>query len=171
MRANHYFAIFNLPVSFDIDSNALAHQYRELQRTIHPDKFADAPEQERLLALQHASQINAAYQTLKNPLSRAQYLLHLQDDTAEANDPLLQMDSEFLMEQMELREILAEITQLNALNHFLDQIEQKIQQILASLAVQFQHADYTAARNTVKKLQFFDKLHKEILSLEEQLAC
>lgn len=169
MLANHYFAIFNLPVSFEIDSNALAHQYRELQRTVHPDKFADAPEQERLLALQHAAQINTAYQTLKNPLSRAQYLLHLHSATA--TDDHLHMDGEFLMEQIELRESLSEIKQLHVLNSFLSQIEQKIEQMIASLRIQFQQSDYSTARNTVKKLQFFDKLHKEILLLEEQLAC
>lgn len=170
MPINHHFAIFNLPVSFEIDNNVLAHRYRELQRMIHPDKFADAPEQERLLALQHAAQINTAYQTLKNPLARAQYLLHLQN-TTEANEYTLQLDGEFLMEQMELRETLSDIKQLHALNHFLSQIERKIEQMIESLAVQFRHADYTSARNTVKKLQFFDKLYKEILSLEEQLAC
>lgn len=170
MLANHYFAIFNLPVSFEIDSNALANQYRELQRTIHPDKFADAPEQERLLALQHAAQINAAYQTLKNPLSRAQYLLHIQNG-AEMDEHALQMDGEFLMEQIELREALSEIKQLHVLNRFLSQIEQKIEQMLVHLKMQFRQADYDTARNTVKKLQFFDKLHKEILLLEEQLAC
>lgn len=170
MPANHYFAIFNLPISFEVDNNTLAHQYRELQRTIHPDKFADAPEQERLLALQHAAQINTAYQTLKNPLSRAQYLLHLHD-AAETDEHALQMDGEFLMEQIELRESLAEIKQIHDLNIFLNQIEQKIEQMLANLKAQFQQADYVTARNTVKKLQFIDKLHKEILLLEEQLAC
>lgn len=170
MLANHYFAIFNLPVSFEIDSNALAHQYRELQRTVHPDKFADAPEQERLLALQHAAQINTAYQTLKKPLSRAQYLLQLQK-LEEANESALPMDGEFLMEQIELREALSEIKQLHVLNRFLSQIEQKIEQMFASLTAQFQQADYPEARNTVRKLQFLDKLHKEILLLEEQLAC
>jgi len=31
--------------------------------------------------------------------------------------------------------------------------------------------NYAIARDTVKKLQFLDKLHREIMLLEEQLSC
>lgn len=167
---SNYFELFNLPISFDIDMERLAQCYRDLQRTIHPDKFADAPERERLLALQQATYINTAYQTLKLPLSRAQYLLQLHDNS-DNNERDVQLDSEFLMEQIELRETLSEIGQLKALTQLLTEVEHKIQQLLATLTIHFQQANYTAARDTVKKLQFLDKLYREIIMLEEQLSC
>ena len=102
----NHFELFDLPVSFDIDTNTLAERYRELQRTVHPDKFASAPNRERRLAMQKATQINEAFQILKKPLTRAAYLLQLHGiDTNQQNTT---MDSEFLMTQMELREELAE---------------------------------------------------------------
>lgn len=167
---SNYFELFNLPVSFEIDTQYLAQHYRDLQRAVHPDKFADAPERERLLALQQAAHINAAYQTLKQPLSRAQYLLQLFDnkDNYEYES---QVDSEFLMEQIELRETLSEIGQLEVLTKFLTEIEHKIQRLITTLTLHFQQANYTIARDTVKKLQFLDKLHREIILLEEQLSC
>lgn len=45
---------------------------------MHPDRFAHATEAERRLSMQWAMQhANEAYQTLKKPLERAKYLLHL----------------------------------------------------------------------------------------------
>jgi molecular chaperone HscB len=167
---NNYFELFNLPTSFEVDLEHLAQNYRDLQRVTHPDKFADAPERERVLALQQTAHINTAYQTLKQPLSRAQYLLELLDKQATV-EPEKQLDSEFLMEQIELRESLIEIKQLEVLTRFLTQIEQKIQQLIATLTTHFEQMNYVIARDTVKKLQFLDKLHREIMLLEEQLSC
>ena len=51
--------------------------YRDIQGQVHPDRFAHAGEAERRLSMQWATHANEAYQTLKNPLERAQYLLQL----------------------------------------------------------------------------------------------
>ncbi|OAD23046.1 co-chaperone HscB, partial [Candidatus Thiomargarita nelsonii] len=99
---NNHFEIFELPVSFDINKDTLAQRYRDLQRAVHPDKYANAPDRERRLAMQKTVQINEAFQTLKNPLTRAGYLLQLQG--IDQNDGI--MDGEFLMTQMDLREEL-----------------------------------------------------------------
>lgn len=172
LSANH-FEVFDLPISFDIDNTLLAQRYRELQRAIHPDNYAaNASERERRLALQKAAQVNEAFQTLKNPLSRGRYLLQLHGiDTNEEND--MAMDSQFLMTQMELREELAEIKQrsqpLDALNTFLKHVEKHQQQLTDTLSQQFTQNHFQAARNTVRQFQFFIRLHEEALRLEEEL--
>jgi len=66
----NYFEVFDLPVSFDIDTDTIAERYRDLQRVVHPDKYVNAPDRERRLAMEKATQVNEAFQTLKNPLSR-----------------------------------------------------------------------------------------------------
>ncbi|MDZ4262005.1 MAG: Fe-S protein assembly co-chaperone HscB, partial [Pseudomonadota bacterium] len=104
----NYFELFGLPVSYDLDDNALTERYRDLQKVFHPDHFASASDQERRLSLQQAAQINSAYDTLRDPLARARYLLTLQG--LEYNDESSTIrDMEFLEEQMELRERLADI--------------------------------------------------------------
>jgi molecular chaperone HscB len=167
----NHFELFDLPVSFDIDTNTLAERYRELQRTVHPDKFASAPNRERRLAMQKATQINEAFQILKKPLTRAAYLLQLHGiDTNQQNTT---MDSEFLMTQMELREELADIKHqaqpIDALNRFLSRIETEQQQLTTLLSQQFAEQHDQAAHNTMLQLQFFTKLHEEALRLEEEL--
>ena len=48
----NYFEIFQLPVAFDLDVDELATRYRQLQASVHPDKFASATEHEKRLSLQ-----------------------------------------------------------------------------------------------------------------------
>lgn len=169
---DNHFELFKLEPNFDIDTAQIAERYRELQRVVHPDKFANASEQERRLAMQSAAQINEAYQTLKSPLKRAQYLLALQgiEDSPEA---AMDMDSSFLFEQMELRETLEGIKNkadpLDTLNQFMDSLERKIKALHQQLSQQFGAQAYKDMLSSVRKLQFLNKLHEEALRLEENL--
>lgn len=104
--AQDHFALFGLPRDFRIDSKALDSRYLALQVETHPDRFATAGDAERRRALQWATHINEAYQTLKKPLARARYLLFLlggEDDFARHGA----LPADFLVAQMELREAVA----------------------------------------------------------------
>ena len=70
--SKNFFELFALPVSYEIDNNALRERYRELQRSVHPDRYANASAQEQRLAMQGSTFINEAFETLKDPLWRAQ---------------------------------------------------------------------------------------------------
>ena len=67
-----YFTLFGLPAGYEIDTQALAARFQDLQRQYHPDKFASGTQAEQLAAVQHSATINQAWQTLRNPLSRAE---------------------------------------------------------------------------------------------------
>ena len=108
-NADH-FALFNLPRIFRLDAAQLDARFRDLQAQVHPDRFADANESQQRLSLQWATKVNEAYQALKKPLSRAIYLLELAGDGIDlANNRA--MSAEFLVEQMEWREAVAEVIQ------------------------------------------------------------
>ncbi|MCK5666727.1 MAG: hypothetical protein KAI17_24725, partial [Thiotrichaceae bacterium] len=62
---DNYFSLLGLPVSFVIDKNKLTSNYHDIQKSIHPDNFANATELERRLSVQKSAQINDALQTLK----------------------------------------------------------------------------------------------------------
>ena len=72
--SSDFFEIFSIPVAWDIDLNGLGIRYRALQQEFHPDRYATKPDVEKRLAVQSASLINQAFDTLKSPLKRAQYL-------------------------------------------------------------------------------------------------
>jgi molecular chaperone HscB len=76
--SQNYFDLFGLDVGFSIDRAALDTAFRELQKEYHPDRFAHKSDAEQRKAVQNSAYLNTAYDALKSPLSRAQYLLSLQ---------------------------------------------------------------------------------------------
>lgn len=179
MRAasgKNHFELFGLPVSFDVDADDLTLRYRELQRRVHPDKFANASDQERRLSLQMTALVNEAFQTLKDPVRRGRYLLDLRGvDMGEETDTA--MDPAFLMEQMELRENLDEIRQADNPGKQLAELANQIDQNMLEKIVQLRDAlnqdsskETSRARNLVREMQFLQKMHHEIDNLEEELT-
>lgn len=173
----NYFALFDLPVTYQIDVGLLAPRYQELQRKWHPDRFAGASESEQLQALQKTSTINDAYQTLKHPLRRAEYLLSLQGVDVQ-NEQQTMRDTAFLIEQLELREELDSISQKvkqsdsqseAALEKFSAKTAKMVDQRSRTLVQQLAEQQWPAAADTVNKLKFLDKLQQQIEHIEEQL--
>lgn len=170
--SKNYFEIFDVAVSYDVDMDAISALYRELQKTVHPDRFASAGEQQRRIAMQQTSLINQAFQTLKDPLARAQYLLSLQGiDMHSETDTT--MDAEFLMEQMEFREAIVEVRDnsdpLAELERMLADVKGKLQAYMTAFSALYQQGRLDEARETVRKMQFLFKAQKEINALSEQL--
>lgn len=171
----NYFDLFGLPVGFVLDTDELSGRYRELQRVVHPDRYANASEQEKRLALQQATQVNEAFEALRDPLRRAIYLLQLQGvDTNQ--ETATTRDSDFLMQQMELREALADVRSSPDPQARLDQLIRRIRQMLeaqvAELAMQLETAtpeQLEAARESVSKMQFLNKLYNEAEAIEAEL--
>ncbi len=171
----NHFELFGLPVTFDIDTDELAVRYRELQRRVHPDKFANASDQERRLSMQLATMVNEAFQTLKDPVRRGRYLLSLRGiDLGDETDTT--MDPAFLLEQMELREELEEVRQADNPHKQLAELANRIEQRLQDKIGQFRRAFADAtpdgtgkARNAVREMQFLEKMRREIDNLEEEL--
>lgn len=172
--SSSFFALFDLPVSFEVDLDALSARYREAQRAAHPDKFANASETERRLSVQMATRINEAYRVLKDPLSRGRYLLELQGVDLDDSDTAF--DGAFLMEQMELRESLAEVGNSAEpdlqLRVIADKITAHSQALIEQLTRLLNEADKDSlqqARDVTRKLQFFHRLNEEVESLEDEL--
>lgn len=171
----NYFDLFGLPVGFVLDTDELSGRYRELQRVVHPDRYANASEQEKRLALQQATQVNEAFEALRDPLRRAIYLLQLQGvDTNQ--ETATTRDSDFLMQQMEMREALADVRSSPDPQARLDQLIRRIRQMLeaqvAELAMQLETAtpeQLEAARESVSKMQFLNKLYNEAEAIEAEL--
>jgi len=168
----NYFELFDLPITFDLDLADLAARYRDLQRRFHPDRFASASESERRFSLQLTAQVNAAFQTLKDPVARARYLLGLQGiDTGEDTDTA--MDTAFLMEQMELRETLAEAREAVDRHARLETLRQRVEEdfetradLLRTRLAENSEPARRQARNLVREMQFLQKLAHEIEELE-----
>jgi molecular chaperone HscB len=132
---------------------------------VHPDKHAHAADSDRRLAMQWATRVNEAFQTLKSPGKRARYLLHLlgHDPQIESNTA---MPAEFLMKQMELREAVMDARAAadeTALDDVRSGLLNEIRADYARLAELIDVArDYAAAADLVRQLMFQEKLLNEI---------
>ena len=73
-----YFSFFGLPPKLGVDVPALEKSFYELSRRLHPDLNARAGSQEQEWSLEQSSLLNDAYRTLRDPIKRTEYLLHLE---------------------------------------------------------------------------------------------
>ncbi|SIT06551.1 Fe-S protein assembly co-chaperone HscB [Neptunomonas antarctica] len=170
-----YFSFLGLPESYNIDLAALSSRYRELQKTLHPDRFAHLSEREKRLSVQYTAYLNEAVTALKSPLKRAQYLLFLRGiDTV--SETSVHLEPAFLYEQMELREDLEDIKKSvspeSALDSFADKVAQQLsefQKIFSDCYAARDDESLQLAATIVRKMQFMVKLQKEIELFEYEL--
>ena len=96
------FALLGVAPGFDAPEG-LDDKFRALSRKLHPDRFARASAQERRFSLEQTTLLNDAYQTLKDPVRRAEHFLALRGVSGE-----VKMSPDFLEETLDDREKLLE---------------------------------------------------------------
>ena len=105
----NYFQLFGLHESYDINPTELESNFKNLQKMIHPDLFSNKSAEEQAVSAKVSTILNVAHNKLKNPITRAAYLVKLRtgkDVLGEDNNYKVPM--EMLMEVMELRERLSD---------------------------------------------------------------
>jgi molecular chaperone HscB len=160
----NHFELFNLPARFDVDAALLDAAYREVQGRVHPDRFVNATDAEKRVAMQWATRANEAYQTLKNPQKRAQYLCEINgaDLQTESNTA---MPMAFLVQQMEWREALGEARaakNAEALDALDAQVRRERKDRLTGIGQQLDAGDFDAAAQGVRALMFLEKFGDEV---------
>lgn len=158
----NFFELFGLEPVFGLDLTSLDKNYREMQMRVHPDKFARASSVEQRQAAQWAALANEAYQTLRQPLTRAHYLVQLNN----CEPSTCKVSGSFLAKQMDLRETLATARQcrdVQTIQQLDTTLHHDISELQGHLALQLDNAhDYARAAGTVQMLLFLDKLAREV---------
>jgi molecular chaperone HscB len=159
-----HFDLFHLPVRFTLDLQALEHAYRTVQAQVHPDRFAAAGEAQKRIAMQWATRANEAYQTLRDPLKRATYLLSLRGiDVGAAENTA--MEPAFLMQQMEWRERIedaADARNVGVLIALQDELRDEERARFERLAVLLDTGADQPAAEAVRQLMFLERVSGEI---------
>jgi len=170
--SKNFFELFELSPGFEVDAQLLSERYRALQREYHPDRHAHKGDREQRIAVQATTHLNEAFDTLKHPLKRAQYLLKLRGvETGE--ETRRQLPADFLMQQMMLRESLAEVEEASDPIGALEALEREARALETSEYSKFNAAlaaeDLDSAEVAIRKLQFVNKLLHEIEAAEDRL--
>lgn len=168
----NYFELFGFAESYSIDQEQLVEKYRAFQNELHPDRFANASDQERRISVQTTAFVNEAYATLQSDLKRAHYLLQLSDIEFNA-DTETSSDAEFLMQTMELHEEVEEAGNsgqpLQSLQELSQQLKKNQQDLINQFDSQFNANDLSAAKDTALKLQFYERLTNQVRKQQEKL--
>ncbi len=103
-----YFTFFGFARKLRMDPAELEQQFHQLSWKLHPDNFVRASESERNLSLERSSELNDAYRTLREPVSRVEYLL-ANSGMRKEGEHKQQAPPELLAEVFELNESLDEL--------------------------------------------------------------
>lgn len=163
------FQLFDVPVQFEQDEKALKARYLALQKQLHPDNFAHKSEQEQRLAMQRATQINDAWETLCDPVMRAQAIINLHLPNAQKETA---QDFDFLMQQMTWRERLETIEateDFDDLEQLQGEVEQAQRTLYSELNAKLIAEDWAAAQTGCDRLRFMQKLQQELERVEMAL--
>ncbi|MDA0795733.1 MAG: Fe-S protein assembly co-chaperone HscB [Proteobacteria bacterium] len=170
--SSDFFAVFSIAPVWDVDLNDLGVRYRKLQQEFHPDRYATKSDIERRVAVQASSFINQAFDTLKSPLKRAHYLLTLKGTDVD-QETHITSDAVFLMQQIELRETLSDISNkenpLQSIATLRIGVESTYSELQSEFQRQYESELFDDAFNAMVKMQFFAKLLVEIEQLEAEL--
>lgn len=167
------FASLGLPESYALDAADLRERALDLQRHLHPDRFARASASLQRRSLEWSTRINEAAAVLGDPLRRADYLFARRfghSALGEAQGSI--RDPELLMRQMEYREQLETIAKardqaaLDDLRRQIGQDEQSLQQRVAA-AFAREDSDGEALAAALQEWQYLRKLRAELERTEE----
>lgn len=155
-----HFARFGIEPDFEVDTDKLEMRYFELQRYLHPDRFANKSAKEKSLSQQQAVSLNEAFEVLKDPLNRADYLLKLKKGEGISHDHTVK-DPLLLMEAMETREALMAAEKLSDVEKISDKARRDIRDVTRAIGACFEKDDLDGAMKAALKLKYLKKLFEE----------
>jgi molecular chaperone HscB len=168
-RALDHFARLGVPRGFVVDLRDLDRRYFSLQRQLHPDRFATRSPRERAISQSQAVSLNEAYDALKAPLLRAEYLLSLAGQPI--GDEKTIRDPELLIEQMERRESLAEARDAAGVETCIGAAVADSMAIEREIGDAFSARDLAGARRATLRLRYLQRLVDEARARHARLLA
>lgn len=168
----NYFELFEINPSFELDPTQLHSRQQQLQSGCHPDRFVNAGEHEKRLSVQMAAWVNQAYETLRDPVKRAVYLLEISANTG-GDDSETTSDTVFLMEQLELREQIeacrSSSDPIDCCDLIATDLDQRFDEMSRKFADSFNASDLELARQISRKMQFMQRIQEQLSELRFEL--
>ena len=168
----NYFELFGLTPGFDIDATALHGAQQRLQASCHPDRYVGGSDADRRAAMQMTSLVNQAYSTLRDPVKRARYLLKL-GGARLPEDSETTSDSEFLIEQLELREAVEACREagdpLACCDRMAQRLEARADELARAFVADLDDGDLDAAVDSSRKMQFVQRIQQQLDELQFEL--
>ncbi len=156
-----YFTLLGLPRTYSVDLKQAEENYRDMQKSVHPDKLALV--EEAVVPEGFSSLLNKAISVIKSPTDRAMHLLFLLDgcsisESQLTNDPML------LMEMMEINEEIEECGRdKSCLENQEEQNKARLKECDEKLKVLFSSRQYLDARNVCERMHYLERIKDTLL--------
>jgi len=148
---------------FSIDTKALQREFFALQQKAHPDTAAHV----RTAEGPSSAFINKAYSTLKDPLTRAQYLLSLNGIDV-VDDEMLKVDEqELLMLVLETREEIEAVQNEQGLMSIREENDMRTNRSIGILEEAFAEQDLEKAKMEAVKLRYWRNIEETLHNWEK----
>jgi molecular chaperone HscB len=135
-RHGDYFAFFGLPRKLNLDVADLERRFRSLSRQFHPDFFYNATPAERLASLERSSYLNDAYRTLRQPVTRIEYLLQFEGLAARGPEDAGKLVPPALLEEVfALNEELDDVRERRTAGAPPDELKQRLERAAQPIEV------------------------------------
>jgi molecular chaperone HscB len=156
-----HFERLGLPRDFEIGAKNLEVAYFALQRQLHPDLFVNKSDKEKALSMQQTMDLNQAFETLKSPLKRAEYILSLNGITVNIDNANTKPSQEILMESLETRERLENADKDELRTLAIQAADDKLKAI-SDIKQHLAQGKLAQAAQATIKLRYLEKLIEEI---------
>ena len=153
--------LFDLEKKYIINLILLEKKYLDLQSLIHPDKFINTSEQEKNFSMIHSSQINGAYNSLINNISRANILLKILGYKDNSDDKSFD-DHSILEEIMVLQNQCLLAEEFKKKSKIIAEIKLKISETLNDIDHSFKSKSLSVANRLNIKLSYLEKMNKSL---------
>jgi Fe-S protein assembly co-chaperone HscB len=156
-----FFVLLGLPHTYRVDLKTAEENYRDLQRSAHPDKVGlddanSVPEG-------FSSLLNKAISVIKSPTERAMHLLFLLDGCS-ISESKLTNDPELLMEMMEINEEIEECgTDKVCLEKQNDLNKDRLAICDKQLQELFPNHQYLEARKVCEKMHYLERIKDTLI--------
>lgn len=164
------FVILSLELKYNIDLTKLEQSYFKAQLACHPDRFVGHSAVEQAKARDQSAVVNAAYQSLKDPVNRAAIIMKVNNIAVPGEGDNTTQNPEALMEAMELRERLGELKSPDELNKFSTEIKIKFEELQSEFEKALQYTDAAAIQKIYLDLSFYAKLIKTASNQYQKLS-
>lgn len=170
----NYFELYDLPISFNPDQDAIRQKFYALSKKYHPDFYINESQEKQDEVLELSTLNNKAFQVLKDDQKRLHYILELKGHLVEGEN--YSLPQAFLMEMMEVNELLMELefepddTKRKSLVNQISDIENSLTNALKTLTSSYDTGDATEQENSLKAIKDIYYRNKYLLRIKENLG-
>ncbi|RZL17497.1 MAG: Fe-S protein assembly co-chaperone HscB [Pedobacter sp.] len=170
----NYFEFYDLPISFNPDQNVVKQQFYALSKKYHPDFYINETAEKQDEVLELSTLNNKAFQVLKDPQKRLQYILELKEEVKEGENYALPQD--FLMDMMDVNETLMDLEfepnpeKLASVKQEIETFEQSLNAELNQHTTRFDAATIAEQEDVLKAIKDIYYRNKYLWRIKQSLA-